>query len=937
VERFPVVVSLHRYCPILLFSALLFAQPLTGQALDLNRALSDGMSAYKAKNYQGAVDNLSAIVKASPEGAIENVLYTLGFSYYFLLRHQEAAETFQGYLKKFPQSKNVTEVHLCIGRSLLQLEGKAKQALGHLAEAMKNPEFAEEARFLAAEAYIKAGDTEKAAATLQAAIRANASGPSVLRASLNLIDLYIGEGQFDKAVAMLKQLEQSPGYADVIVTVNHRFVQIGDRHLEAKAYRDALTAYSSVRPRAQVIAIQTARLEDMRRLKDDYDKRIAAAIKAKQDLPRGAEDKAAMLGAMIENTDKILGEVRTLDDYDSLLQYRIGRCYFNMERYWPASVAFEILSAEFPESPDSATALFGAIICQWKLGRGDATRALCESYLKRFPEGKHLAQVAELNATLLLQQGHNDKAITFIDQYLAKNKESELREKFLFLLANARFQGGKYNEAAKDYDALRKEFASSPDFEEFTYRRALCDFLRNDYKATIKSFDAYERDFPRGQFIGDVRYRRGIILLALKEYDKLIASMNALLKDSGSQGYAGQIHTLLGDAYTAKADGMTAADHYAAAVRNANRDENVIQYSLEQATNLLRSNRRFAELQALWKDFLAQNPQHPQALRGVAELAKLLVRDKKQDEARKMLAEHALREIHNTRSDYVEMLISQLAGLFVPPRSFKKDTPPPDIDAIEKELVKSLAVPEESRSVAYLARVSFAKAELARMMRDPARNELHLNSIAAAAAPDDLGPVLLSILGQFLIDTKQLDKAVPYFTRLRDAFPTSPFSDAAPVGLGDIALERKDYAAAVQEFDYALTRSAGGSMIKEATFGKALALFHLKKHDEAKKLLEEIVAAKDWRGVEKAGALFYLGEIAAEKGDKGAANAYFQRVFLSHGAFPQFAAKAYIRSAEMLKADGQDEAATKTYRQLVNNPKYAETEEVKIARERLGE
>lgn len=932
---------------------LCLAQPLAGQAVDLNRALSAGMEAYKAKDYQTAVDNLSAIVKANPGGPVENVVYTLGFSYYFLLRHQEAVDTFETYLKNYPQSQNSAEVHLCLGRSLLQLEGRAKDALPHFAEALKKPEFEEEARFLAAEAYIKDGDTAKATATLEGAIRANASGPSVLRASLNLVDLHIANEQFDQAVSMLRQLEGSAGYPDIIVTVNHRFVQIGDRHLDAQAYAAALAAYSAVRPRNQVIAIQTARLAEMRRLKEDYDKRIAAATKARKPLPRGTEDKAAMLAAMIENTDKILGEVRTLADYDANLQYRIGRCYFNMERYWPACVAFETLANEFPESPDAPTALFGAIICQWKLARPDATRDLCQSYLQRFHEGKHLPQVAELNATLLLQQGLNDKAISFLDQYLSKHAQTESREKFLLLLANARFQAGAYNDAAKDYDALRKEFASSPEFEEFTYRRALCDFLRNDYQATVKAFDAYERDFPNGQFVADVRYRRGIIQLAIadklrredkpeesaREYDKLVAAMDDLLNNPGTQGYAGQIHTLLGDAWSAKGDNNQAADHYAAAVRNANRDDNVIQYSLEQATNLLRSNRRFDDLESLWRDFLQQNPRHPMALRGVAELSKLLVRSKKQDEARKMLAKYSLREIHNTRSEYVEMLVSQLAGLFVPPRSFKKDAPKPDIEELEKQLAAALEVPEETRSPAYLARLSFAKAELARMMRDPVRNELHLNSIAASASPDDLGPILLSILGQFLIDTRQYDKAVPFFTRLRDAFPESMFSDAAPVGLGNIALEKQDYEAAAKEFEFALTSSAGGSMFKEATFGKALALYHLKKPDEARKLFEEIVATKDWRGEEKAGALFYLGEIAADKGDKGAANAYFQRVYLSHGAYPRFAAKAYIRSAEMLAADGQRDAAMKTYRLLANhkNPKLAETEEARLARERLGE
>jgi TolA-binding protein len=39
----------------------------------------------------------------------------------------------------------------------------------------------------------------------------------------------------------------------------------------------------------------------------------------------------------------------------------------------------------------------------------------------------------------------------------------------------------------------------------------------------------------------------------------------------------------------------------------------------------------------------------------------------------------------------------------------------------------------------------------------------------------------------------------------------------------------------------------------------------------------------------------------------------------------------------MLKADGQSDAAQRTYRELVRNPKYADTPEVKVARAQLKE
>jgi tetratricopeptide (TPR) repeat protein len=905
--------------------------------VDLNKAFNEGMGAYKAKNWQVAIEQLSSLLKAKPDAGA-NVMYALGYAYFFNASYEQAAQTFDAYLKKYPETEYTAEVHLTLGRSLLQLDGKAEEALGHLAKAAEKPEFAEEARFLAADAYIKKGDMDKAAQTLKNAMAGKSSGVSLLRAALQLVDLYIDGGKLPEAMKLLQDLERNPGYPDIIVVVNNRFVKIGDLQLEAKAYSDALDAYSNARPRAQVIAVQVDRLAQSKKRKEELEKRIANLNKAKQPLPRNIEENVATLGGMIENTEKVLGELRTLDTYDATIQYRIGRCYFNMERFWPSSVAFEVVADENPKSEDAATSLFGAMISQWRLGRLDASGVLAKRYLDNHPEGKQFETVAELNATLLLQSHKYDEAISFITGFLEKNANSPLRQKMTTFRANARFEGGNYDAAATDYDQLIKEFAGAPEYEEYVYRRALCDFLRNKYNETVAAFDSYEKNFPNGQFLADIRYRRGIIQLALKDYKTLIPSMKALLEDPDAKNFLGQIHTLLGDAYQnrgEKGDLDEAGTHFKKAVELANGDRSVLEYALEQATNILRGARRWDDLEALWKKFLQDNKGHPMELRGVSELSKLLQRANKKVEARKMLAEHILADVQNPRSEYVEMLISQLASLHVPAKSFKKDAPKPDAEAIEAELVKDLEIPEADKTPAYVARVLFAKSELARMMRDQARSDRSLSAIANTANSVDLGPVLLSMVGQYLYDKGEYDKAVPLFERLRDAFPDSPFSDAAPIGLGKIALAQKEYEEAVKQFDIALNRAASDDTLKQATFGKAQALRMMKRKEDAKKLFEQVVGAKNWRGVEKAGSLYELGEIEAEGTDKGAAHAYFQRVYLSHGAYPQYAIKSYLRAADMLRMVGKQDEAKATLQELIR--KYPDSPEAKKARSTVGE
>lgn len=936
--RAPSLFSGNRVSKSLLVALFPLCSLTVSAQVDLNKAFNEGMNAYKAKNWQVAIDNLSSIVKAKPNDAGGNVVYTLGYAYFFNANYQEAANTFEGYLKKYPDTELSAEVHLTLGRSQLQLEGKQDEALGHLAKAAEKPEFAEEARFLAADAYIAKNDLGKAAQTLKNAMAGKSSGVSLLRAALKLVDLYIDGNQLPEAIKLLQDLERNPGYPDIIVVVNNRFVKIGDLQLEAKAYSDALEAYSNARPRAQVIAVQVDRLAQSKKRKEELEKRIAALNKNKQPLPRNIEENVATLGGMIENTEKVLGELRGLDTYDATIQYRIGRCYFNMERYWPSSVAFEVVADENPKSEDAATSLFGAMISQWKLGRLDASGVLAKRYLDNHPEGQQFETVAKLNATLLLESHKYEEAVSFITGFLEKFPNSTLRQEMMTFRANARFAKGDYDAAATDYDQLIKDFPNPTESEEYVYRRALCDFLRNKYNETVAAFDNYEKTYPNGQFTADIRYRRGIIQLALKDYDHLIPSMKALLEDPDAQNFLGQIHTLLGDAYQNRGndgDLDLAGTHFKKAVELAHGDRSVLEYALEQATSILKGARRWDDLESLWKKFLADNPGHPMELRGVSELSKLLQRANKKEEARKMLSEHILKDVQNPRSEYVEMLLSQLAGMHLPPRSVKKDAPKPDIEAMEAALVNDLEIPENDKTPVYIARVLFAKSELARMMKDQARSERSLSAIANTANAVDLGPILLSMVGQYLFDKGEYDKAEPLYERLRDAFPQSPFADVAPVGLGKIAMARKEYEEAAKQFDIAIKNASSDDTLKQATFGEGQALRMLKRREEAKKLFEKVVGAKNWRGIEVPGSLYELGEIASESGDKAAAHGYFQRVYVSHGAFPQYAIKSYLRAADMLRMDGKQDEFKKTIEELIR--KYPDSPEAKKARSIIGE
>ena len=458
----------------------------------------------------------------------------------------------------------------------------------------------------------------------------------------------------------------------------------------------------------------------------------------------------------------------------------------------------------------------------------------------------------------------------------------------------------------------------------------------------------------------------------------------------------GQVYSLMGDAYsrlTELADpnkkeenrSEDAIQAYIKSVKTTKADD-VLSYSIEEATTKLIGDERWADLAKMYQEFIQDRPKHPLLLKAAyyIGMAKLRIgttpeeKEASRKEALDFLAGYVRGYIFEPTSDAVEPLIGQVAKILAPKKKPRKlasavttvsttpakpgeeSAPPPAaaeapaaspatedpvvalINA-ETELVKILSPEPDKANGTSSARILYAKAELRRLGRDPAKAQEYIESIPTVSKVEDLSPYLLAMAGETLRKKGDLENAKSYFNRLIQFFPASEYVDWAPVGLGDMEYTDKKYAEALNFYVDAIDKYAAASRLKDATAGKARCLYYLEKYDEAAKEWESILNTKEWRGELTAEALFMLGEIAAKKaqGDKearGKACGYFQRLYVGQQKYVPWAAKGYLRSADMLELDGQKEEAIKTLREFRKNLKMKDqTELLDKARSKLGQ
>ena len=188
---------------------------------------------------------------------------------------------------------------------------------------------------------------------------------------------------------------------------------------------------------------------------------------------------------------------------------------------------------------------------------------------------------------------------------------------------------------------------------------------------------------------------------------------------------------------------------------------------------------------------------------------------------------------------------------------------------------------------------------------------------------DDFSPKLLAITGDYFMKRGDGERATSSFNRLLQFFPQSVYMDWALTGLGDLAYKSKDYETAQKRYTQAIEEHPGAKY-PEARIGLARVLLDTDQLPASEKLATGLLGDKSVPKAVKAEATWLLGEIRYKQKALPDAFNFFQRLYLSFGAFPEWMAKGYLRAGQMKEELGKATDALDVYRHGVNDPRKAE-------------
>lgn len=852
--------------------------------------MGEALRLFQEAKYQEALSKIDQVKKNLNNKPFAQVLFVEGASYFNLNEYDKAIASLEEYLKNFGDGEYVNPVRMALGRSYIN-KGDPDKGITILKEVVtKSPDMKSEAGLFVAEALKKQDKTDEALAVLKSVLEGGIRSSEAIQAAMMAADLHVAKGELDEAGQLMEKVKGFATGGDNIAQMNNIYLRLGDQMLEKKSFREALGAYQLVR-----------RKNEITRLQKDVIAKIELSLKSPGKGPiKGTKEE---LEEKLKMNNGLLEEIEKRSDYDASLYYRLGRCYFEMGRFWESLLAFDVIVKDYKEFAQRDRCVFGMIIANAQLKRVKSARQLCERYINDFPDGADLGTVSEMYGMLAYENGNLQDAADAFNK--AEGFPKADKERLRFLRGNVLFEMQRFDDARQTFELLLNEFPQSAYKDDALYRIALIYFYQNDSRATNKALANYIKENPKGQYVVDARYRMAFIKFQARDVDNAMAELESIIKDAPNDPNIGQVHSLLGDAYNQRGDYEKALANFALGVERA-KSEDVLTYAMDQATDLYAGTGKWKELGDMWQKYLnTHKDNEDQELKAVLWISRARVKENKVEESKKLLADAIKPKIGNASNQQVEGLIQQLVTLTAP----KRRRPAPaaagapaaaadqSFEQMEKQLEELITPPQAAMNGTAQMRILFAKAWLAKVMREPAKAEKLFAVIIDIANPVDLSPMLLSTVGDNARTKGDLDKAAACYNRLNEFFKDSEYADGAAVGLAEIAFAKGDFQKALDLFTAAIETYAASSRLLDATLGRAKSLFALKKYEDAKKIYVQVLNTKEWRGEAHATSLLMQGEIEFAQQKWGEAIPFYERVFIAHQKWKPIMAKAYLQCA----------------------------------------
>jgi len=805
--------------------------------------------------------------------------------------------------KKYPDARSALETFLALFPAGAE---KNSAFIQQNPAAMKIPE----AKILIGSAWLLEAKYQEASAYFEG-IKAEMISDNRSRAIVLQLYSLLEANQNETAMKLVE--DEFPRMSDLaqLVTFQSLTLELGNRWLEAGEDRKAIFCLQRVWTSERLLKHQQARLEELQ-----------SRLQAAEATPKSDPYTKFLLAQLIQKVKREIDNFRKIPSFDAALRFRLATAYQAMKRYREAALILEDMLDRMPADQIVERASVNLVQTWFEIERWPKVTETANAFAAKFPGSPSLPLVEYLAGIAAQKDLRFDESIAAFDRI--QKGDSDFSPRALFMKGFTLLLAEKNKEAIAAFEKFTEKYPSHEMAGTAAYWRGMGYSFDRQFEKSRDAMDDYLRKYPDGQYAGNAAFRKAYCAQQLEDYKTSIKELRAFMRAYPGHEETGEARVLLGDALM---NGGDMEEGIAAFKGISKADTKFYEEGVFKTGKALRLMEEYDRYLRLMRDFQKENPRSPRVAEAIFNIGWVL-RQKGQPEKARDAYWQAIKDYGDDPSiRSVEDLFPALSKLY------KGEEAPAQYMALLNDLRRDA---EKSGMKTLAMRTLWAEASALKKSDPPASRQL-LGEASALADVQTTNPLLLADFADALLSAGREKEAEQMSLDLVKWNPRAPQKDRALANLGFLEMKRGHDRTALDDFDRFENATLGSPVFGRVLLAKAALLG--KRGEKAKALaaLESVLVNKYSSGSEKAEALYRIGEIHMADGKPELAVPYFQRIYVMHGRWGEWVARAYLRSGEAFEKLNDTASARRTYQELAAKEDLSSFPESQLARNRLQE
>jgi len=688
---------------------------------------------------------------------------------------------------------------------------------------------------------------------------------------------------------------------------------------------NALILYRMVLPRERLIWYSNKKIAKLR-------KTLADRSDEKNPLPRYERKR---ITDEIEEIQKLIQKVRELQPYEDEVALRIGQIYRQKKRFWEGYVLFEKLYTDKPGSEISDIAVTELAMTLYDLKEVARAEKLIKAYLDKNIKGRSAPALLSLLMRDSLMKRDTEKMLSY-SKYLnalpegtTKDQKDTLSE-LHYMMGFGYFQKGAYGDAADEFSIIVDRYPDSERISQGYYFMGMALMSQGKYQPALDAFTAYIDKFKSQDFYADAQFRSAVCYYGLGKYDEAEKKYTEFIEKYPNHLYVSEAYSMRADILAAKDSSQPgnenvldqAIDDYRKALDKA-KDKHQAEYAVFRAAECFQLESRWQEIIDLMNYYLKKKGEKANISKATYWIGKAQISNGQVKEAIEAYIHAIFRFGNNASLDGVDKIITELVTIS------KQRLSKPDQDALLYRIQEKAKRIDASEKTLILR----VKTLVAAMQGEAAMKTLGLSLLKSEKNLAPVPPTGLALMCNAAVeikDVKQMDRLYNYFI--------THYEDSSELWAAYRARAyqfeyQKAYKKLLALLDQALDQYGPESFMDWAQIMKARTYFALKEYKKAEEEYGLVLTVSSWRGPIFAEAMFGIAQTYEARDDLIKAHIFYQRTYMQYKAFgPKWAAKAYLKAADMLLKLNKKGEAIKTWKNMLKDTYMKGLDETKQAK-----